>query len=59
MATVWLRDAMSTAVSGNELHLHFGIIAPEYLLDVNSVGQLYLVRFRRAGDVVKVCKILT
>ena len=50
---------MPTAVNGNEFHLHFGGIAPEYLLDVNSVGHLGLVRFRRAGDAVEVGKILT
>jgi hypothetical protein len=50
MAPVWLRDAMSTAVSGNELHLYFGVVAPEYLLDVDSVGRLGLVRFRLARE---------
>ena len=49
---------MSTAVNGNEFHLHFGVVAPEHLLDANSVGHLGLVRFRRAGDVVEVRKIL-
>ena len=50
---------MPTAVDGNEFRLHFGVLAPEYLLDVNSVADLGLARFRRAGDVVEVCKILT
>jgi hypothetical protein len=49
---------MSTAVSSNQLHLHFGVVAPEYLLDVHSVGHLGLVRFRRTGNVVEVRKIL-
>ena len=35
---------MSTAVDGSEFHLHFGVVAPEHLLDVNSVGHLGLVR---------------
>jgi len=26
--------------NGNEFHLNFGVVAPEYLLDVNSVGHL-------------------
>jgi hypothetical protein len=43
MAPVWLRDAMSTAVDGNEFHFHFGVVAPEHLLDLNSVGHLGLV----------------
>jgi hypothetical protein len=47
------------AVNGNERHLHFGVVAPEYLLDVNSVCHLGLVRFRNAGDVVEVRKILS
>jgi hypothetical protein len=50
---------MSTAVNGNEFHIYFGVVAPEYLLDVNSVGHLGLVRFRRAGDVVEVREVLT
>ena len=50
---------MAAAVNGNEFHLHIGVIAPEYLLDVSSVGHLGLARFRRAGDAVEVRKILT
>jgi hypothetical protein len=49
MASVGLRYAVSTAVSRNELHLHFGLVMPEYPLDMNSVGHVCLVRFRRAG----------
>ena len=50
---------MPTAVDGNEFHLHFGVLAPEYLLKMNSVTHLGLVRFRRAVDVVEVRKKLT
>jgi hypothetical protein len=49
---------MPAAVNGNEFHLNFGLVAPEDLLDVKSVGHLGLARFRRAGDVVEVRKIL-
>ena len=49
---------MSTAVDGNEFHFHFGVVAPEHLLDLNSVGHLGLVRGRRAGHAVEVGKIL-
>ena len=58
MAPVWLRDAMSTAVDGNEFHLHFGVVAPEHVLDANAVGDVGLVRPRYARDVVQVRKIL-
>src|SRR5438105_110180 len=58
MAPVWLRDAMSTAVDGNKLDFHSGVVAPEYPLDLNSAGRPGLVRCRRAGDVVQVGKIL-
>ena len=49
---------MSTAVNGNQLHLHVGVVAPEHLFHANSVGHLGLVPFRCAGDVVEVRKIL-
>src|SRR3989442_16025642 len=58
-APIWLRETESTAVNGHGLHLHVGIVAPEQLLDVNSCGQLGLVRLRSAGDVVEVRKILS
>ena len=50
---------MSTAMDGNEFHLHFGVVAPEHVLDANTVGDVGLVRHRRAGDVVEIRKILT
>ncbi len=49
---------MSTAVNGNQLHLHVGVVAPQNLLHANSAGQLPPVCFRRAGDVVEVRKVL-
>ena len=58
MAPVWLRDAMSTPVNGNEFHFHFGIVAPAYLLDVDSVGHLTVICVRCADDVVEIGKIL-
>src|SRR5713226_10093832 len=58
IAPIWLREDMATAMDGNELHLHSGVVAPEYLLDMNSVGHSGLFRFRRAGDVVEVREIL-
>ena len=53
------RSAMPAAVNGNELHFNLRVVAPEYLLDVKSVGHLGLARFGRADDVVEVRKILT
>ena len=50
---------MSAAVNGNEFHFDFEIVSPEHLLDANTVGDVGLVRCRRAGDVVEVRKILT
>ena len=50
---------MSAAVNGNEFHFNPGVVAPEYLLDMKSVGDLALARFGRADDVVEVRKILT
>ena len=50
---------MPTAIDGNEFHLHFGVVAPEYMLDVNTVCHVGLVRFRRADDIVEVGKVLT
>jgi hypothetical protein len=49
---------MSTAVNGNELHFHFGVVAPACLLDVHSVGHLAVTCLSRASDVVEVGKIL-
>ena len=50
---------MPAAVNGNEFHLHFGVVVPEYSLDLNAVCYLGLVCFRRANDVVEVGKILS
>jgi hypothetical protein len=58
MTPIWLRDAMSTAVNGNEFHLHFRVVAPQHLLDANSVGHLGFFRFSRADQVIEVRKIL-
>ena len=49
---------MPAAVNSNEFHLHFGTVAPEYLLYMNSVSNLGLLRFRGLADVVELCKIL-
>ena len=49
---------MSTAVNGNELHLHLGGVAPKHLFHANSIGDSSLVPFRSAGDVVEVRKVL-
>ena len=45
---------MPAAVNGNEFHFNLRVVAPEYLLDVKSVGHLGLARFGRADDVVEV-----
>jgi hypothetical protein len=37
---------MSIAVNGNEFHRHIGVVAPDYPLDVSSVGHSDLTRFK-------------
>jgi len=49
---------MPAAVNGHELHLDFGVVAPEHLLDVSFVGHLGLIRFRRTDDAIEVRKVL-
>jgi hypothetical protein len=49
---------MPAAMNGNEFHLHFRVVAPQYLLNANSVFSLGLVRFRRAANFVEIHKIL-
>ena len=50
---------MPAAVNGNQFHLHLGVFPPEHLLDVNSIGHMNLIRFRRGGDVVEVRTVST